>query len=239
MAHEVAVEIKVNVADDVDRAIAVLGLNGGKRRQVWFLDDLTEGTRPALPLMNAGIVLRLRRRENGKGDSTVKLRPCRRSQLIGVWHSADRDDPEYRIEGDWSGPRHVLAASCEAALEPDTLDAVIAGGHALADAFTDAQHDFLEECADLRVALSGLSPLNAITSTQWKELSLAGRDDVAAERWTVAGMDFLELSIHTTAVYAAALQQTLTDDIVSRGLKLDDGDTTKTERVMTRLAALA
>ena len=37
-----AIEIKVNIGGNVDRALTALGLDGGKARQVWFLDDLTE-----------------------------------------------------------------------------------------------------------------------------------------------------------------------------------------------------
>ena len=157
-----AIEIKVNIGGDVEHALTVLGLNGGKQREVWFLDDLTEGARPPLPLMNAGIILRLRQRENGKEDSTVKLRPCRRSQLIGPWHASPSGDPEYRIEGDWSGTRHVLPASCVADPEPGTIDHVINGYSPVADAFTRAQRDFLAECAEIRVALSGVTALGPI-----------------------------------------------------------------------------
>ena len=105
------IEIKVNIAGKVDDALTALGLEKGESREVWFLEDLTEGVRPPLPLLSAGVILRLRRRKN-KEDSTVKLRPCRRSQLISPWDVKPAEDSDdYRVEGDWSRTRRVLAAS--------------------------------------------------------------------------------------------------------------------------------
>ena len=117
------IEIKVNVGGNVDDALAALGLGEGEPRQVWFLDDyFTEGIDP-LPLFNNGIVVRLGRRINsGKERSTVKLRPCRRSQLVRPWDVQPSESSDYRIEGDWSRDRHMLAASCVANLKPGTID---------------------------------------------------------------------------------------------------------------------
>jgi hypothetical protein len=234
------IEIKVNIAGDVDHALTVLELNGGKRREVWFLDDLTEGARPPLPLLSAGIILRLRRRENGKEDSTVKLRPCRRSQLTGSWSVAPPGDEQYRIEGDWSRTRHALAASCVADLEPGTIDRAIESDGQIADAFMESQRDFLAACGEINAALSGVTALKPIAATQWKDFSVGGVDDVVAERWTVAGLDFLELSIRVDSGIADATtnQRKLNAEILARGLDLDDSDESKTTRVMKRLAGL-
>ena len=198
MAEPDAIEIKVNIGGDVEHALTALDLNGGKQRRVWFLDDLTEGVRPPLPLLSAGLILRLRRRENGKEESTIKLRPCRRSQLTGSWNIAPEDDRKYRIERDWSRTRHVLAASCDADLVPDTIDRAINGAGQITDVFTESQRDFLAECGEIRVALGGVTALKPIAATQWKNFSIGRVPDVAAERWTVAGLDLLELSIRVT-----------------------------------------
>ena len=88
--------------------------------------------------------------------------------------------------------------------------------------------------------LSGVTALGPIASRQWKDLSIGSVEDIAAERWTVAGLDFLELSIRVEsgASTATAKQRALVDEIQARGLKLDDSDETKTARVMKRLAGL-
>jgi hypothetical protein len=240
MSEPSAIEIKVNVGGDVDQALSALGLDGGRRRKVWFLDDLTEGARPTLPLLSAGIVLRLRKRDDGEEDSTVKLRPCRWSQLVSPWDQALSRDPDFTIEGDWSQTHHVLAASSKANLDEGTIEAAIDGQGRLGDAFTKSQHDFLAKCGEARVALRGVTALGPISATQWKDATLGGVDSVAAERWTVAGLDFLELSLRVTdgAGVARAQQRALTEEVLSRGLKLDDSDESKTVRVMKRLAGL-
>ena len=97
---------------------------------------------------------------------------------------------------------------------------------------------FLTECADIRVALEATTVLKAIAATQWKGITLGTVGEVAAERWTVAGLDFLELSIRVPAATAAAQQRTFTDEILSRGLTLDSDGESKTVRVMRRLAGL-
>lgn len=233
MSNPGAIEIKVNIAGDVGHALGLLALHGGTPRQVWFLDDLTDGVKPALPLLNAGIVLRLRR--DSKEQSTIKLRPCRRTQLTAQWQGGARDT-DYKIEGDWSGDRHTLAASCVAELNAGTIDRVLDGQ--IGDAFTRTQREFLSECADIRVALEETTVLKPIAATQWKGLTLGAVTDVAAERWIVDGLDFLELSIRVPADTAAAQQRAFTDEIASRGLTLDANDKSKTVRVMRRVAGL-
>ncbi|MEV0670347.1 hypothetical protein [Mycobacterium sp. NPDC050441] len=238
MPEPSAVEIKVNVKGDVDRALSVLGLNAGKPRKVWFLDDLTEGARPSLPLLSAGIVLRLRRNKDGGEDSTVKLRPCRWSQLVGQWGDVASSDTALTVEGDWSRSKHVLAASCKADLDEGSIKSALDGDGRLAKAFTKPQLDFLADCGEIRVAFGGLTALGPIAATQWKNATVGAVDHVSAERWTVAGADFLELSIRVTEVdQAGAGQQALTDEVTARGLALDDTDEPKTLRVMKLLAA--
>jgi hypothetical protein len=233
------IEIKVNIGGDVDSALTALGLGEGKRRKVWFLDDITDGARPPLPLMEAGVVLRLRRRDNGNEESTVKIRPCRRSQLPDPWNVAVDDDKQYRIEGDWSGTRHVLAASCDGAVEPGTIANVTAAQAPVSDLFSERQHDFLAACAEIRVAPSGLTVLKEIDARQWKDFSVGQVPHVDAERWRVAGLDFLELSLRVSGpADAAAQQQSLTDEVLAMGLKLDDSKEPKTARVMKRLAGM-
>lgn len=237
MAEPSAVEIKLNIEGSVDHALSVLGLTDGKARRVWFLDDLTEGARPPLPLLSAGIVLRLRRNRDGGEDSTVKLRPCRWSQLVGQWGDIPDHDADLTVEGDWSRSKHVLAASCKAELDEGSIESALEGDGRLVKAFTKSQLDFLADCGEIRVAFGGLTPLGPIAATQWKNVTIGAVDHVSAERWTVAGADFLELSIRVTDVdQAVERQQALTGEVTSRGLALDDADEPKTLRVMKLLA---
>jgi hypothetical protein len=240
MPEPSAIEIKLNIAGDVDQARSALGLDSGKKRKVWFLDDLTDGARPTLPLLSAGIVLRLRRRDSGKEDSTVKMRPCRWSQLVSPWDVPLTRDPDFRVEGDWSCTRHVLAASQVADIDEGTIERAISDSDRIGDAFTQAQLNFLADCGEIRVALHGVTALDPIAATQWKDFSLGGLDEVTAERWTVAGLDFLELSVRVSggAAEATARQRALIEEVLARGLTVDDSEESKTLRVMKRVAGL-
>jgi hypothetical protein len=128
------------------------------------------------------VILRIR---SGKsGDSTVKLRPCRRTQLTPDWVEAfqDGDDFEYRVEEDWGGPRQTLAASGVRELAPRLIDAVTAKGANPGTVFGGRQREFLRDCGDLRVTLEGLAPLGPVQATKWRNVP-AGGFDTSVERW--------------------------------------------------------
>jgi hypothetical protein len=234
------VEVKTNIDDDdVERALEVMDLNDETPMQIWFYEDTTVGFAP-LPLLEAGICIRLRVKTPSKGDCTVKLRPCRASQLTSRWRTLEEDGAlEMRVEQDWSGARHVLAASLEAALS----DAVIA---AAADAVADAtpselldvdQRDYLAECTGVPVDVAGLTRLGPIAATRWDVGGVLGDLGVRAERWQVAGTTMLELSAKTDDEAAASgAQQDLLEEVARLGLHVATEEVTKTRRVLTALA---
>ena len=182
---EELIEIKVNIAGAVPEAIELLSLDEGKAREIYFVEDLTPGLSSPFPLFAAGVVLRLRREADGTGDSTVKLRPCRRSQLASAWSetAAADDDWEYRIEGDWAGSRHVLAASFVKELAADDLEA---GLKDPVSAFAAQQLAFIEANAVIRINLAALTVLGTIAATRWTKIEVGSVNDVNAERWQVA-----------------------------------------------------
>ncbi len=232
------IEIKVNVAGGVDRALGQLGLRGGEPRAVWFFEDLTPGLTSTHPLLDAGIVLRLRIEDDGTGDSTVKLRPCRGSQLVAPWIESDRGERwEYAVEGDWSGSRQVLAASLRYALPATALaDALRRPGAA----FRRRQREFLTACSSLRVNLDALTPLGAVTASRWKNVELPGVDGVGAERWQVGRLDFLELSVRAEPDEAERVQARFERAVSRAGLTIGgEPRANKTELVLAELAPVA
>ena len=228
------VEIKVNLAPSVADALTALGLDRGSDRQIWFLEDLTPGLEPALPLLAAGVVLRLRSGETE--ESTIKLRPCRRTQLTPEW--ANRVNTEnnfkYRVEADWAGQRRTLAASAVLELGSGLIDAVTLEGADPDILFDGQQQRFLRACGDLRVAFAGLTPLGPVRATKWKSVAVGGLE-ANVERWTVGTLDFLEVSIRTES-RAEQQQLHLEAAIRARGLTIDESPESKTGRVLAELA---
>jgi hypothetical protein len=239
MAVSEPVEIKVTVAGSIPGAISALDLGEpSSRRSICFLEDRTPGLPTALPLLDAGVILRLRQEHGGTDDSTVKLRPCRRSQLTRAWRrEAEGPQWTYRIEQDWAGQRQVLAASCTADLEHGLLPAAAKRQTGWAGMLNGRQEQFLTDCADLRVDVDDLVALGPIAAVRWKKFNL-GNYEVIAEQWTVKDLDFLELSIREDdgPKQAAATQAGFEAALRKRKISVSDEVETKTRTVLERLA---
>jgi hypothetical protein len=233
------VEIKVTVADaQVDHALGVLDLEDESRQAVWFFDDATTGVH--LPLLEAGLVLRVRVKDSGRGDVTVKLRPCRASQLAGEWFDRETgDDLELRAEEDWAGARRVLAVSAQADVGASVAGRVRAGAPPPADLLSTDQASYAAACAPLRVDLRGLTALGPIAATRWKKAGGPGLDgmDLRAERWTVRGLDFLELSVRAGLDDAERRQRDLEDALGALGIAQSPDQETKNRRVLEVLSS--
>lgn len=229
-----AAEIKVTLAGGVDAALAALGLDpaAGQERRIGFLEDRRRGP-GALPLLDAGVVLRVRENAGGDDDSTVKFRPCAPSQA----GDPDPSDEAVTVEEDWAGTRRVLAASCRAGRPAGRVAAAWAGDEPLRRLFSAGQERYLAAGAlGIEVDLDALSLLPAIAATRWKDVTVGGADDVVAERWQVAALDFLELSIRVEAAAtvreAERAKRALEAGVRDAGLQVPAGQETKTRTVL-------
>ncbi len=232
------VEIKANIAaGDVSGAMDALELADDSSLLIWFFEDTSAGL--TLPMLDAGLVIRARAKAgDDDGDCTVKLRPCRRSQVTPFWlATTETGDVEVRLEEDWSGDRQVLAMSCETRLDADAIAAVTAAGQAPAHLLGDLQSQFLTECGPLRVNVPALTRLGPIAATKWKKVRAEGMDDLdaRAERWRVADLDFLEVSIKVDAEDAVRARGELRDALEALGVPLDTSQETKTRSALTAL----
>jgi hypothetical protein len=239
-----SVEIKVTVAgDQVGQAISALALAGGSRWSILFCEDVTAGA-ASTPLLDLGVILRARRKSENKGDSTVKLRPCRWSQLDPE-HFANSDDgvTELKIEADWAGSGRNLTASMTADWPGRRWAEVQAGDAQPAELFSKAQQEFLERCSSGRINLAALTALPSFTATRWDAFpaTVDGVElSVRAERWTVDGAgDYLELSIASTVERGEADQAALQSFVAGKALTVDGSQRNKTERVLSALVARA
>lgn len=234
-----SVEIKVTLAGKhLVNAIDLMGLEDGRDWTVVFCEDVT-GAAEATDLLNIGVILRARGKSGAKGDSTIKLRPCRWSQLHQDYFSnGNRGDAELKIEADWAGAKRALAASMTAEWKDSRLSAVRAGDLSVSQLFTDKQLKFLGECSQGRVNLAAVTALPPIAATRWATFhpAAAGLNlDVRAERWQVDGLDFLELSVVSTVDQAATCQDALMAFVTDLSLPVDNSQESKTKRVLDHL----
>ena len=237
--HPKSAEIKITLpGSQVELALALLPLPvDSDQWQIFFCEDVSRGVSAATPLLEAGVVLRARKKANDPDDSTIKLRPCHRSQLTNRWLAAGEAEG-FKLEADWAGPRKVLAASCSADHGKGRLDQVRKGTKEVSSLFTDEQKDFLATCSVVRVNLDAVTLLPPVAAVRWKvfqERLAGGKRGIRAERWTVDTLDFLELSIVAKIGAAAPVQAAFESFVRSRGLAVEDDQDTKTHRVLEHL----
>ncbi|WP_329000078.1 hypothetical protein OHA18_37320 [Kribbella sp. NBC_00709] len=244
------VEIKVTLADahdpaaaarHVEKAIERLELQGGDPWTVVFCEDITDAA-ASTALLDIGVVLRVRGKTATAGDSTIKLRPSRWSQLDPEYFEnvdADGDNVEdLKIEADWAGEKRSLAASMTVKWSDSRLATASADGRPVTELFSKKQLDFLATCSVGRVNLAAVSMLPPITATRFEEFTIDGlTSKVRGERWRVDGLDFLELSIVAKPKAAVAAQAALTAFMQQKQLPVDDSQVSKTRRVLEHLIA--
>jgi hypothetical protein len=209
------VEIKISLdADHVDGARVRFGLPSTKasRADIWFCDDLqSNGPDVRLRLLEADLIVRLRRKQDEADDSTVKLRGPGLRPPRG-WDKDD-DESEFKLEGDWSGPTQTISASVTAKVEQGLIGEVAPGRPLDDELFSAAQRRLVAKVLKPPISLSSLQPLGPISALQWQKEQKEGfPHEVAAEEWTVGDeLRFLELSIRVPLKDAGESQIDFTD----------------------------
>lgn len=241
------IEIKVNIEGDVGAALEALGHPvPATKRLVWFAEDGEGIAKGELRLFSGGVIIRIRSGE-GPDDSTVKLRPCVVGDLPERWKKSPAGAPpfEYRIESDWSGRRHVHAASAVVGHPQSTLLQRGDGAALTPGSITADQLTFLRDCTSTPVDTDRLVALGSIASTKWEDVEV-GSLKVNAERWQVGGEDFLEVSDRIKpkdddsagdlAARAQERQKELTAALADLRISESANEQSKTQRVLTALA---
>jgi hypothetical protein len=118
-------------------------------RQVYFFDT------PDLALNKAGIVVRARRIQGGKGDTVIKLRPVVPSDLPAAF----RTDPAFNVEVDVLPGGYVCSASFKGRSTGADIWAVVSGGKPLRKLFSKQQRAFFKQFAPAGFDLDTLVPL--------------------------------------------------------------------------------
>lgn len=238
-----AVEVKCTLSGDgPEPAIASFGLGEpDRRRTIWFFDALDPATGEPR-LLRAGVILRLRRRKNGSGETTLKLRPARPELLVGDFRAGvDRFSGRYSVEYDWAH-RPVLAASMDADVEDGVAAELVALVEPVPDGWSAEQLRLLREAgAPPPEPFAGLRAAGPIAAERWDDIGEGPLAGLRAERWTYgAGTRFLELSLQSPDLDdAAGRRDALLVELGRRGLQPDPAGTTKTAAVLRDLLGAA
>ncbi|MEV5598664.1 hypothetical protein [Streptomyces sp. NPDC052496] len=237
-----AVELKVTFsgARAEVAAKALAPDDGGVWCQVFFCEGPRHRHPGELPLLEAGVILRLRSRQGRKGDATVKLRPCRRARVPAHWLDFHQDgDEEFRLESDWAGERQVLAAALTGTRDRRDIDEVTAGHRPLHTAFSRTQERFLDDCADLAVDFGQLTVHGPVRAQRWRGVRRR-HHELTVERWSLAPrtgppLDWLEVSERVEPEGAEVVRASLLALLRQLGLEPDLEQESKTRRVLEAL----
>lgn len=236
------IEIKVTIdGDQVSAAIDKwLPDDDGERRRLYFFEERVDGAPTALPLFNDHVILRVRQIERDEDDSTVKLRPCERSQLTAEWLRAGEDDDlEFKLEDDWAGNDRKLAASLGSEQREGEIADVYESRRPARALFSSDQERFVAECARA-VRWDALRMFGPVDARRWKDLAI-GPYNVFAELWQVGdALRFLELSIRTDppVELAAAEQRDFQRRLGAEGFDPDPVQESKTKTVLEHFATV-
>ncbi len=244
-----AAEIKISFAGaEAVAAFEALALDRDEARHrvihFWDRPEKSEdGARVTLPLLDGGVILRLRRDDEEletkrDADMTVKLRPC--PALPPPWRNGrEGEDWEFTIEEDRTGPdfKRVVAASLEA--EGKFGSAIEAEDGSPDRMLITPQLELLAllDGGGLTEDLDGLTALGPVHTAKWKQEWDGLPGTVAIEEWTTGhDLRFLEVSVRTAISDAAEVQKRLGRALRERDVSPPAFGETKTRAVMTALA---
>ena len=221
-----SVELKLTVESSAQRA-TVDGLKidplDAQIRQVFFLDT------PDQRLNNAGVILRTRRVQGKRGDSTVKLRPVVPSELPG----ALRRTPGFGVEVDAMPGGFVCSASLKNVVDNQAARDATAGMLPIRKLFSKDQRAFFQMHAPDGIALDDLTPLGPFFVLKVKWMPDGSARPMTAEMWLYPdGSRILELSTKCMpgeAFQVAAESRAFLSD---HGVNLTGEQETKTRKAL-------
>ena len=232
-----SVELKVTVTAEQHRA-TIQGLPmdpvEAQPRQVFFFDT------PDLALNNAGLVVRARRIQGGRGDTVIKLRPVEPDDL-----PADlRRQADFNVEVDALPGGYVCSASYKGRCTGQDVRDALAGKMPLRRLFSKTQRAFYREHAPEGLDLDALVPLGPTFLLKSRFPVKSGMDPKAPDRLLVAemwlypdGSRILELSTKCLPSEALAVSLEVRAYLAGRGIDLGGVQQTKTRTALEYYAA--
>lgn len=243
------IAIKINIAGNVDHALAALGHPVATSvRDVWFLEGSDGVEAGRLDMLSRNIILRVGSGSDGD-ESAAKLRPVRPGRLVDEWAKPfTKAWASYRIEANWSGAGRFVASSAESSHPRGTVATALEAAD-FSPLLTATQRKLVRDCVGVDLASRPLTSLGPVASTEWKGLRIRGVAGVDAERWTVLGRDYLTLCVRIASedgedesdfqMRADRTERELADAVTAVGLSIESGVDSKTRRVLSDLVAAA
>jgi len=227
-----SVELKLTVPADAHRA-TIQGLPmdpvEAQPRQVFFFDT------PDLALNRAGVVVRARRIQGGRGDTVIKLRPVDPSKL-----PADlRRQADFNVEVDALPGGYVCSASFKGRATGQEVRDAVRGNLPIRRLFSKTQRAFYQQHAPEGLDLDSLTPLGPTFLLKTKFGIQSGFDGKGPERLLVAEMWFypdgsriLELSTKCAPSETFAVAAETRAYLISQGVSLAGEQQTKTKTAL-------
>lgn len=171
-----SVELKLTVPAEGHRAAArSIGLDAveAQPRQAYFFDT------PDLALNKAGIILRARRFQGGKGDTVVKVRPVDPASIDAELRRSD----SFKIELDAMPGGFVCSASFKGSCDGSEVADVAAGTLPLRSLFSKEQLAFFDARAPKKIRMDKLVVLGPILLLKAKHNAKEIGRNVVIELW--------------------------------------------------------
>jgi hypothetical protein len=223
------VEIKVTIRPDEElKAIRALALheNSAQVRDIYFYDT------PKLKLYKAGLVLRARRVDDAKDDSTVKFRPVEMGMITKRWRRLQG----FKMEADCVGKKEICSASLTVPQDRAEIDKVAKGTRSIRQLFSQEQEDFIKKFYR-EINFDELCALGPIGVLRWQSEQEKFPYELTVEEWRLPDCEVLvEVSIKTPLEAKARACKDF--DKYLRGLGLDPkgAQETKTRTAMKYFA---
>jgi hypothetical protein len=227
-----SVELKATVPTVAHRA-TVKGLPldpvEAQPRQVFFFDT------PDLALNKAGLVVRARRFQGGRGDTVVKLRPVVPAELP----AEVRKSEAFHVEVDVLPGGFVCSASFKGRSTGQEIRHAVNGDTALRKLFSREQRAFYAEHAPAGLELDALVPLGptfvlkAAFGTDIAPVRKTEERRMVAEMWLYPdGSRILELSTKCMPSEAFQVAAATRAYLSERGIALSEVQQTKTKAAL-------
>jgi len=198
-------------------------------RQVYFFDT------PDLALNRAGLVVRARRIQGGKGDTVIKLRPVNPADLS----PEIRADASFNVEVDVLPGGYVCSASFKGKSDGAQIWDAVRGGRPLRKLFSKPQRAFYQQHAPEGIDLDGLIPLGPTFSLKGRfDAQLEGARgtparSIVVEMWLYPdGSRILELSTKCPPAEAFNVAAETRAYLAGRGVVLTGVQQTKTRTAL-------